>query len=95
MRNRHVKLGRIIFLDFRKGPDVSGDPNATDAVLEKELAQKLFEGQNKKLSTVLRIFSFRKNDYKSAKNTEFLARSIFSNSAKIGPLMANDRVLES
>ena len=48
-----------------------------------------------KINTVSKFFDFCENDYDSAENPEFFARSIFSSSAKFGPLMINDGVLES
>ena len=47
------------------------------------------------MNAIANIFNFRENDYNLVKNTEFLARSIFSSSANFGPLMTNNGALES
>ena len=41
------------------------------------------------------MFNFRENDYNSAVNTHFWARSKFNSIANFDPLMANDGSLES
>ena len=63
---------------------------------KKKSQRKLHQGQNrKKMNAIANIFNFRENDYNLVKNTEFLARSIFSSSANFGPLMTNNGALES
>ena len=57
-------------------------------------SKKASLGPKKKIKAVSKVFRFRKNDYNLAKNTEFLARSIFSSSANVAPLMTNVGALE-
>ena len=91
-------MGRFYFSGFRKARDVqifSGAPVATNAVPEKSGARKIHEGRRKKINSVSEIFDFRENDYNSAENTDFWARSNFNSFSNFGPLMTNDGALES
>ena len=47
------------------------------------------------MNAVSNIYDFCKNDYNSAENTEFLAKSNFNSSAIFCPLTRNDGALES
>ena len=57
-------------------------------------SKKVSLGSKKKINIVSEIFNFCKNDYNLAKNTEFLAKSIFSSSTNFDLLMTNNDVLE-
>ena len=80
-----LEIWAELFLKNEKTPDdqiFSGAPFAKYHCRPwKSWARKLFEGQKNNLYTVCQIFNFCENDYNSAENTKFLARSILFISA--------------
>ena len=61
----------------------------------KKVEQERSTRDGEKIKSVSKIFDFRENDYNSAENTDFWARSNFKSFRNFGPLMTNDGVLES
>ena len=70
-------------------------PYLSVVLAQKGFTEKALRGANKKY--YLNFFNFCKNDYNSAKDTEFLAKSDFNinSSANFGPSMTNYGALES
>ena len=62
---------------------------------KKEITKKASQGFKKTNKYCLKLFfNFHKNDYNSAENIEFLAKSNFNSSVNFGSLMTNDDALE-
>ena len=66
--------------------------HATELQGYKIFNKKALQGE--KINTVSKIVNFCKNNYNSAENTKFWARSNFNSFANVGPSMKNDGALE-